>query len=281
MQDPARFAAPAVALCLLLFGAASAPVGFRQAGDELRVCADPNNLPFSNARSEGFENKLAELVGRDLHKSVRYVWTPERENFINKTLAKGECDVVIGAPEGLEGLDATRPYYASTYAFVYRSDRKLKLNALKDARLKRLKIGVHLLGDAETPAMQALSREGIVQNVVGFMILGDYAKANPPARLIEAVEKGDVDVALVWGPLGGYFAKHSPVPLEVVPIADAKEFAPLIFTYRIAMGVRQGDAALKAALDGVIARREGEIRNLLANYGVPLLTLAKADVKAR
>jgi ABC-type amino acid transport substrate-binding protein len=129
--------------------------------------------------------------------------------------------------------------------------------------------------------MQALSREGIVQNVVGFMIFGDYSKPNPPARLIEAVEKGDLDVAAVWGPLGGYFAKHSPVPLDVVPIADANEFTPLVFAYRMAMGVRQGDVALKTALNGVIARRHDEIRNLLANYGVPLVTLGKADVKAR
>jgi quinoprotein dehydrogenase-associated probable ABC transporter substrate-binding protein len=247
----------------------------------LRVCADPNNLPFSNAKSEGFENKLAELVARELHKTVRYVWTPERENFINKTLAKGECDMVMGVPEGLEGLDATRPYYASTYAFVYRSDRKLNLSTLKDPRLKHLKIGVHLLGDAETPAMQALSREGIVQNIVGFMIFGDYAKPNPPARLIEAVESGGVDVAAVWGPLGGYFAKHSRVPLEVVPIADTNAFAPLIFSYRMTMGVRRGDRPLKAALDGVIARRQTEIRNLLENYGVPLVALEKTEAKPR
>jgi hypothetical protein len=164
---------------------------------------------------------------------------------------------------------------------VYRRDRKLKLGSLKDPQLKHLKIGVHLLGDAETPVMQALSREGIVQNVVGFMILGDYAKPNPPARLIEAVERGEVDVAAVWGPLGGYFARHSAVPLDVVPIAGTSAFAPLVFSYQMTMGVRRGDVALKAALDGVIARRHDEIRNLLMNYGVPLLPLGPADVKVR
>src|SRR3982074_3656488 len=134
----------------------------------LRVCSDPNNLPFSNARGEGFENKLAELVAHDLHKTLTNVWTPQREHFVKDSLNAGTCDAIMGVPVGFDAVDVTRPYYASGYAFVYRADRHLDLRSIKDPRLKRLKIGVHLIGDGDTPPNQVLSREGIVTNVVGF-----------------------------------------------------------------------------------------------------------------
>jgi mxaJ protein len=266
------------ALFLLMFGTASAPVAFRPAAaSELRVCADPNNLPFSNAKGEGFENRLAALVARDLKKKVTYVFEMQREHFVKDTLNAGRCDVVMGVPMGFDEADLTRPYYRSAYVFVYRTDRNFGLRSIKDARLKSLKIGVHLMGAGDTPPVQALGREGIVQNVVGYMIYGDTSKPNPPARLIEAVEKGDIDVAAVWGPLGGYFAKHSRVGLAVVPIADTDSFAPLVFGYDIAMGVRRGDRTLRAQLDRIIQNRRAEIRNLLLAYGVPLTEAPQKD----
>jgi len=261
-----------------IFGMASAPLNFRAAvKDELRVCADPNNLPFSNRNDDGFENRIAELVARDLHRPLSYVFAIQRDNFVKKTLNAGLCDLVIGLPVGFDEADLTRPYYESEYAFVYRADRKLALHSIRDKRLSKLKIGVHLIGDADTPPIAALTRQGIVRNVVGYMMYGDTSRPNPPARLIEAVENGSVDVAAVWGPLGGYFAKHSPVPLEVTPITDVSGFGPLLFKYQIAMGVRYGDDALKAQLNRILVNRKAEIRNILQNYGVPLAASTKQE----
>ncbi len=268
----------AIAAFSLLFGSASAPVDFRRAvRDELRVCADPNNLPFSNRNGDGFENRIAQLVARDLHRPLGYVFAIQRDNFVEKTLNAGLCDLVISLPVGFDAADLTIPYYQSQYVFVYRADRKLALHSMRDNRLSKLKVGVHLIGDADTPPMMALTREGIVKNIVGFMMYGDTSKPNPPARLIEAVENGSIDVAAVWGPLGGYFAKHSAVPLDVVPITDVQGFAPAVFQYRIAMGVRHGDERLKAQLDAIIEKRHSEIRNILAYYGVPLAGQAKQE----
>jgi quinoprotein dehydrogenase-associated probable ABC transporter substrate-binding protein len=239
--------------------------------DTLRVCADPSNLPFSNRDGAGFENKIAQLVGRDLGETVTYDWEPQRANSIERAIADGKCDLAIGVPKGLDTLETTRPYYASSYVFVSRSADNLHLTSLRDMRLRKLKIGVHLIGDDDAPPEVALGEEGIVDNVTGFMIYGDTAKPNPPSRLIEAVEARKIDVAIVWGPLGGYFAARSPVPLTVTPLSDAQSFAPLKFSYAIAMGVRKGDFKVRARLDAVLVRERAAIAKILASYGVPLV----------
>jgi len=262
--------AAAAALCAICLGA-SAPVGAPPSNTVLRVCAEPNNLPFSNTRKEGFENKLAELIAHDLGKQVVFVWTMERENFIDKTLNANLCDLVMGIPAGFDAIEVTQPYYTSSYVFVYRKQRFTALRSIKDPRLKTLRIGVHLIGDDSTPPAEVLAREGIVTNVAGFMIYGDTSKPNPPARLIEAVASGAIDVAAVWGPIGGYFARQASVPLAVSPIEDTQDFAPLQFRFSIAMGVRRGNRALRDAVDQVLAGRTGNIRNILTSYGVPLV----------
>jgi mxaJ protein len=239
----------------------------------LRVCSDPNNLPFSNRAGEGFENKIAVLVARDLGDKVDYAYAMQNEKFLKHTLDAHKCDVVMGIAAGTDDLAATAPYYASTYVFVSRRDRNLGVASLADPRLKKLKVGVHLIGDDSTPPAMALGEEGIVNNVQGFMIQGDYAKPNPPARLIEAVAAKDVDVAAVWGPLGGYFAKRSPVPLTVTPMTGTERFAPLRFRFAIAMGVRKGDEVLRKQLGAVLLRETPAIRNILTTYGVPLVDL--------
>jgi mxaJ protein len=238
----------------------------------LRVCADPNNMPFSNAEGEGFENKLAEMLAADLGKHVTYEWRAQRRGFVRNTLKAEVCDVMMGVPAHYDLVDATRPYYRSTYVFVSRADRNLDIASIKDPRLKNLKIGVHLIGDdgMNTPPAHALSQQGVVTNLVGYSIYGDYRDPDPPARLIEAVERGDIDLAAAWGPFAGYAAKTSQVPLVLVPIADAESFAPLRFQFEIAMGVRKGDAALKTQLDDFIALKQPELRALLQSYGVPL-----------
>jgi ABC-type amino acid transport substrate-binding protein len=180
---------------------------------------------------------------------------------------------MMGISAGDDDVLTTQPYYASTYVFVSRRKDDLAVASLADPRLRRLKIGVHLIGDDPTPPTMALGQEGIVDNVHGYMIYGDFAKANPPARLIEAVEKKDVDIAAVWGPLGGYFAKDAPVALQVTPMTGTQRFAPLQFQFAIAMGVRKGDTALRDKLNVIIAREQPTIRNILRAYGVPLVAL--------
>jgi quinoprotein dehydrogenase-associated probable ABC transporter substrate-binding protein len=237
----------------------------------LRVCSDPNNLPFSNRAGGGFENKIATLVARDMGDRVAYTYAMQNDRFLKRTLMAGKCDVVMGISAGMDEVETTRPYYGSTYVFVSRKKDKLNLASITDPRLRKLKIGVHLIGDDSTPPTMALGQQGIVGNVQGFMIYGDYAKPNPPARLIEAVVDKQVDIAAVWGPLGGYFAKRSPVPLAVTPMTDTVRFAPLQFRFAIAMGVRKGDIALRDKLNAILVREAPTIRNILINYGVPLV----------
>jgi mxaJ protein len=240
---------------------------------EFRVCADPNNLPFSNRAGQGFENRIAALAARDLHEKLDYFYALQNDKFLAHTLKARKCDVVMGVSAGMDALATTQPYYASTYVLISRKADGLTLASLGDPQLRDLKIGVHLIGDDSTPPALALGQEGIVNNVRGYMIDGDFSKPNPPARLIEAVEKKDVDVAAAWGPLGGYFAKQSPVALNVTPIAGTARFAPLRFSFAIAMGVRKGDDTLRAKLNEFIAREKPAIHDILVSYGVPLVEL--------
>ena len=261
------------AWCLLASTLLIAALARAAHSDELRVCADPNNLPFSNAERQGFENKLADLVAQELGETLAYTWWAQRRGFVRTTLKAKDCDVVIGVPVGYDLVETTRPYYRSTYVFVSRQDRDLDIGSLDDERLRQLPIGVHLIGDdgANTPPADALAHRGITGNVKGYMIYGDYRQSSPPSRLIEAVENGEIDVAAAWGPLAGYAAKSSPVPLRITRIEDDGKFAPLKFRFAIAMGVRHGDHALRQELDAVIARKRNEIRELLSSYGVPVV----------
>lgn len=248
----------------------------RAAAPVLRVCADPNNLPFSNAAGEGFENRLAQLVGRQLGERVEYTWWAQRRGFFRHTLNAGLCDVVMGVPTGLPMATTTQPYYRSSYVMVYRKDRAYGLHTLDDPRLERLKIGVHVLGgDAPPPPALALARMGMIDNVVGYSIYGDYREPHPPSRLIDAVAQGKVDVAVAWGPLVGYFARHAAVPLEVVPLTRSP-VPTLPFDFSISMGVRKGDVALKNRLDEVLTQRRGDIQALLDEYAVPRLDEPRA-----
>jgi mxaJ protein len=247
----------------------------------LRVCADPNNLPFSDAEGGGFENRIAELVGKEIGKTVAYTWWAQRRGFVRNTLKERQCDLVIGVPAHYDPVDTTRPYYRSTYVFVSRADRNYRLTSLKDPRLRSLKIGVHLIGDdgTNTPPAHALGEQGIIDNVTGFPIYGDYREKSPPTRLIEAVEKGDLDIAAAWGPLAGYAALHSPVPLRIDAIEDGAAFAPLSFEFDIAMGVRRGDSALKAAVDSLIDRKHADIEAVLREFGIPLVSKQQSSAK--
>lgn len=260
--------AAAGAAAAIIMAAAPGP-----APREFRVCADPNNLPFSNRRGEGFENRLAELFARDLGTRVHYEWMPQQRGFVRKTLNAGTCDIIMGVPAHYDPVLTTSPYYRSTYVFVYRAHRGPRVTSLDDPVLRHVRIGIHVVGDdyANPPPAQALAARGIIDNVVGYPIVGDYAKPNPPARLIEGVARGDVDVAIVWGPFAGYFAKRSPVRLAVVPVRPSEDLSGQPFAFDIALGVRHGDAALAARLDSLLVRERPVVQRILARYGVPQL----------
>jgi quinoprotein dehydrogenase-associated probable ABC transporter substrate-binding protein len=195
---------------------------------------------------------------------------------MNASLKEARCDVVIGVPAGYDLVQPTKPYYRSTYVFVYPKGKGLQIKSLDDPILKKIKIGVHLLGDDYTnpPPVHELAKRGVVDNVVGFDTF--YSRQNPPSRIIDAVAGGKVDAAIVWGPAAGYFAAHEPVPLELTPVPSGKTDLP--FAFDISMGVRKGDDALKVQVEQALDRRQVEIQKILKDYGVPLLD-KKANTK--
>jgi mxaJ protein len=263
--------AAAAAMCVLAAGG----VEIRSdAGDPLRVCADPNNMPFSNSHEEGFENRIARTVAAALGRHVEYLWWAQRRGFVRNTLNKETCDLIVGVPARYERALTTVPYYRSTYVFVTRRSEP-RPTGLDDPRLRHETIGVHLIGDdfANVPPAHALSQRGLVANVRGYSIYGDYSQPDPPANLIRAVAARDVDLAIAWGPLAGYFAKRSAVPLVVTPVPQDAVAPAFPFAYDIAMGVRRGDVALKRALDAVIASHRSQIDAILSAYDVPRLQL--------
>lgn len=253
-----------VALAVL----AASPLPAR--GDRvLRVCADPNNFPLSSTRG-GLENELASLIARELGARVEYTWWAQRRGFFRNTLSANACDVVIGVPVGLGFVRTTAPYYRSAYAIVMRADRALAIRSLDDPRLRTLRIGVQLAGDegASPPPLHALAKRGIVDNVVGYNVLGDYHEDSPPAAVVHAVERGDVDVGIVWGPLAASTRRR----LVVTPLPDDPDL-PMAFD--IAFGVRKRDTALAAELDRVIARQGARIARVLARWHVPVVKEAR------
>jgi len=235
---------------------------------ELRVCADPNNLPYSNERWEGFENKIAELVAKELGATLTYYWWPHQRGLVRNTLGAEQCDVLIGIPKDYDPVLATKPYYRTGYVIAYRKDRGFQIRSLDDPILKKIKIGVH----SDTPPHQALAQRDLIgDNLVQYSLF--YGWAHPEEQLgkpIQDLIAGQIDVAMVWGPTVGYYVKKwSASFLEVVPLRGDDPHIPL--TFEISMGVRKGDKELRARLDEVLSRKGDEIRKILEEYGVPLL----------
>lgn len=258
-------------LTLPLLAAACAPDAAARPVRELRVCADPNNLPFTNQRLQGFENEIAALVARDLGATVRYTWWAQRRGFIRNTLNAGVCDVVLGVPSSFDLARVTRPYYRSTYVFLSRRSRNLGVRSFDDPALRKLKIGVQIIGDdyANSPPAHAFAKRGIVGNLIGYTVYGDYREDSPPARIVRAVAAGEVDLAVVWGPLAGYFAPRQQVPLDMVPVSPQIDLPFLPFVYDISMAVRRNDPQLQEELDGILEKRRPEIDAILDRFGVP------------
>lgn len=235
----------------------------------LRVCADPDNLPYSHEDGSGFENRIARLLADDLGVPLEYAWLPDRRGFVRKTLGAGLCDVIVGVPVDFERTLNTRPYYRSTYVLVDQAGPDGPRD-FSDARLRQWRMGVQLIGDdlAASPPGHALVQVGAVANVTGFPIPGFEPAA---ARMVHALERGELDAAFIWGPQAGYFAQRAKVPLQLRVLAPPPGLRGQPFTFDIALGVKRGNRALRDRLDEVLARRRDDVRRILREYGVPLV----------
>src|SRR5437667_4806553 len=246
-----------------------------RAPSDLRVCADPYDLPFSNSQEEGFENKIAHLVAQDLNATVINYWWPSRRGVLRNSILAGFCDVMIQAPVGFDPVATTKPYYRSTYFLVFRPGHGHDVRSLDDTILKHLRIGVNIIGYdyTNTPPAHALGSRGIV-GLVGFgNFLNPDPKADHPDDIINAVAKDSIDVAIVWGPLAGYWVKRQSVPLTMVALPDTDAVSGMPFAFSMAMAVRHRDKELKATLDSVIDRRRSDIIQILQQYNVPMIEM--------
>lgn len=237
----------------------------------LVVCADPNNLPFSNRHQAGFENQLAQMLARDLHTTVRYEWWAQRRGFARQTLNQSRCDIWPGVAAGIESMATSNPYYTSSYVFVTLRSESLDHLSLDDQRLRHLLIGVQLVGDdgMNTPPASAIAARGMTQNVRGFTLYGDYRRPDPPTAIMDAVVQQAVNVALVWGPLAGFYAGHSRQPLRLEPVTpDNQDPEPM--RYSIAVGVRRNEPQLLAQINRALQADAPAIQRLLQAYGVPV-----------
>jgi mxaJ protein len=257
----------------LIAGALFASVGFGASTAEarkLRVCADPNNLPYSKKDGSGFENKIAEIVADEMGAELTYYWLPERRSFLKETIRAGHCDVVMGVPAAMKSLETTRPYYRSSYVFVQKADQPT-IKSYDDPALKDLRIGVQLIGEdgTNTPPVHDLAQRGIVDNIQGYMVYGDATSDTPLSPVVDAVADGDVDVAVVWGPIAGYYAKQQPVELKLTPILIDPTLPVLQMTYGMSMATRPLDTDLHADLEEALRHTQDEIDAVLAEYGVP------------
>lgn len=264
--------AVAVALCgATAAGAAPEPSARR----ELVVCADPSDLPASNDQREGFENRIAEILAEDLQADLRFVWQLQRRGFLRRTLQAGRCDVVIGVPAGLPGVATSRPLYRSGYAFVTRADGPVP-QGFDDPLLRRWRIGLPALGaeGANPPPAMALARRGLGAQVVGFPVWGAEDDDRPQGRPVEAVARGEVDTAIVWGPVAGWFAARQAVPLRVTLVGDDPASPQLPFAFDMALGVRRADTALLDDLQAAMDRQRARIDQVLRAHAVPLIAPA-------
>ncbi|MEE9321036.1 MAG: substrate-binding domain-containing protein [Granulosicoccus sp.] len=232
---------------------------------QLRVCADPSNLPFSNEALEGFENKIIELVAEKLELSVHYTWYPQTTGFVRNTLRLRECDLISGITTTSEKVQNTNPYYQSVYTMVYRKDSELALTQLSDPQLKDKKIGVV----AGTPPANIIAQLGLLRNITPYQLVADTRIERPAVQAIEDVASGKTDVALIWGPIAGYQASQMEESMEVVPLTNESKHARMAF--RVSMAVRYNETEWKRRVNAVLKEIKPEINEILHEYGVPLL----------
>ncbi|WP_119300561.1 substrate-binding domain-containing protein [Dongia deserti] len=231
----------------------------------LRVCADPGNMPFSNVKGEGFENKIAELLAAKLGVDVKYTWFPQAIGFLRNTLRARRCDLVVGMASGAEMVLSTNPYYRSTYVMVTRKADGITADRLDDPELKSLKIGLI----AGTPPASVVAQNGLMAHAKPYDLMVDTRHDSPSRRMVEDLATGTIDVALLWGPLGGYFAAEHGDALTVTPLVHEAKSSRM--DYYIAMGVRPGETRWKHDIEKLLAENKDQIAAILREYHVPVL----------
>jgi quinoprotein dehydrogenase-associated probable ABC transporter substrate-binding protein len=255
----------AVLVGLLLVG--GWPAGAQEIVDrsELKVCADPNNLPFSDEKKEGFENKIADLMGAQLGLKVDYAWFPQVIGFVRNTLRAHLCDLVMGTVAGDEIMQTTNPYYFTTYVMFYRSDKGLSFEGPQDPRLTRLHLGV--VGG--TPPADLLARYNLMAHTKPYALTVDTRFESPTHEMVQDVIDGAIDVGFLWGPIAGYYRKRNDLPLTLVPLKSEPGAARM--EYHIAMGVRGNEPEWRRRINAAILKGQAQITEILRDYGVPLL----------
>jgi quinoprotein dehydrogenase-associated probable ABC transporter substrate-binding protein len=232
----------------------------------LRVCADPRNLPFSNEKGEGFENKLAELLAEKLQKKLDYMYFPQATGFVRMTLGAHRCDVIMGFPQGDDLVQGTNPYYRTAYALVAKQGSGLDdVATLEDARLKGKHIGIV----AGTPPATNMAANGLMANAKPYPLMIDTRFDSSATAMIQDLMSGEIDAGVLWGPMAGYYAKKASPPLHITPLI--KESAGPRLAYRIGMGVRPADQNWKRQLNRLIQENQPAINKILLDFGVPLL----------
>jgi len=271
----------AAALTIGLVSALILPIGFARAQDSgfgggmIRVCADPDNMPFSNDKGEGFENKLAELIAAKLRAKLSYVWFPEGSGLVPNTMGNESCDIVMGYAQGTGLIEDTNPYYYTSYVLVFRKgDPSLAgVDDLSDKRLLDKKIGIV----AGTPPVSIMAINGLAANAKPVGASAAAGATDPVAEIIAKIASGELDAGVLWGPLAGYVAQSSKVPLAVVPLVKEK-LGPRML-YGITLGIRPNAPEWKHTMNKLIAENQTEINDILLDYGMPLLDAEGNPVK--
>ena len=256
-----------VLLLAIVCSVSDAATAGRQAltTSHLRVCADPNNLPFSNEAGEGFENRIVQLIGKELGKEVRYTWYPQSTGFVRNTLKLRQCDLISGIATTSETVQNTNSYYHSAYSMVYRQSLGEPLTSFSDPRLKTLRLGII----AGTPPVDVLAVQGLLSNIKSYHLLADTRRHTPAKQAVLDVASGETDVAFIWGPIAGYYAKQSDEPLTVTPLLN--ENRRIRMNHRVSMAVRHNETDWKHTINAALARLQPQIDEILMEYGVPLL----------
>jgi quinoprotein dehydrogenase-associated probable ABC transporter substrate-binding protein len=244
----------------------------------LSVCADPANLPYSNQKQQGFENKIAAVLAADLNSDVSFFWFPQHANFLRRTLLGHNCDVLIAVPTALPGIAVTKPYFASSYVAVTRSKDANRFTSFDDKWLNDARIGLQMVGTdtATTPPVSALSARHLNQHIVGFQMWADSGVENPQGKIIDAVADNTIDIALVWGPFAGYFAKPHGTALTIAPILSDPKVPTQTYVFPMSVGVRKDDIALRDRLQLALDRHAPEIAAILHDDGIPTVPVPPA-----
>ena len=247
-------------ICTLLMIALHA-----HAESALRVCMDPDDLPFSSSSGEGFDNKIAILVAKDMQRHVVFVWSRARRGFLREQFNKGACDTLMGVPQAMKHVLTTEPYYRSSYVFVTRRDDDLKLSRFDDPAIGHRRIGLQILEEDYSPPSLPLIRSGHAAQFVGFNSFGADG-----SEIVRAVAEKRVGLSVVWGPIAGYYAAQQKVPLVISAVRPAVDPSGIPFSYAISIAVHQNDSSLANQLNAAIERNRAAIRKILSAYHVPL-----------